>query len=136
MKLEIISWDTCTLPIADVLCLSVRNWAMPRVRIHLTIFHGLFRAYAGVVPADEIRLAFGSCNALFEAWCVYSEDRLGCPLSPSQPVWEGVINRDPQTWIWLGDNIYADRINPLGYSPRTGTWVMFEPADPEETKKM
>ena len=27
---------------------------------------------------------------------------------PMSPMWERVLERDPQAWVWLGDNIYAD----------------------------
>lgn len=38
------------------------------------------------------RIAFGSCN---------DQDK-------DQPLWPVISNQDPDLWIWLGDNIYAD----------------------------
>lgn len=38
------------------------------------------------------RIAFGSCN------------RQDAP----QPLWSPICNHDPDLWIWLGDNVYAD----------------------------
>lgn len=38
------------------------------------------------------RVAFGSCGA---------EDK-------PQPIWEEVLNAEPDLWIWAGDNIYGD----------------------------
>lgn len=37
-------------------------------------------------------IAFGSCN--------HQED--------PQPLWSTILSHDPDLWIWLGDNIYAD----------------------------
>jgi alkaline phosphatase D len=38
------------------------------------------------------RIAFGSCSAHFG----------------KQRIWKSVVDKDPDLWIWLGDNIYAD----------------------------
>lgn len=38
------------------------------------------------------RIAFGSCSAHFG----------------KQRIWKSVVNKEPDLWIWLGDNIYAD----------------------------
>ena len=38
------------------------------------------------------RIAFGSCNNQNEA----------------QPLWSNILQHDPDLWVWLGDNIYAD----------------------------
>ncbi|MCR5889080.1 alkaline phosphatase family protein [Hymenobacter sp. J193] len=46
--------------------------------------------------ADELRLAFGSCN------------RQDLP----QPLWDDIAADKPQVWIWLGDNIYGDSDDP------------------------
>lgn len=43
-------------------------------------------------PAGVFRIAFGSCN----------RERL------PQPLWPVIISNQPDLWIWLGDNIYAD----------------------------
>ena len=48
---------------------------------------------AGVARADEAplrRIAFGSCNA----------------QQLPQPIWEAVIDSDPDLWIWTGDIVY------------------------------
>lgn len=71
------------------------------------------------------RIAFGSCS------------REDLP----QPLWTPIVSRDPDLWIWLGDNVYADtgdpaalrrayehaRANPgyqalLATTPVIGTW--------------
>ncbi|HEY1024850.1 MAG TPA: alkaline phosphatase D family protein [Sphingobacteriaceae bacterium] len=41
---------------------------------------------------NEFRIAFGSCN------------RQNRP----QPLWDNILNDQPDLWIWLGDNIYGD----------------------------
>lgn len=43
-------------------------------------------------PALVSRIAFGSCN---------KHDK-------PQPLWKTIVNNQPDLWIWLGDNIYAD----------------------------
>ncbi|WP_242927404.1 alkaline phosphatase D family protein [Pontibacter vulgaris] len=74
---------------------------------------------------DHTRIAFGSCNNQNEA----------------QPLWPSVLESDPDLWLWLGDNIYADtqdtarlrsmyqqQLQNSGYSkllkkvPVTGIW--------------
>lgn len=57
---------------------------------------------AGVARADEAplrRIAFGSCNA----------------QQLPQPIWEAVIDSDPDLWIWTGDIVYpkADSLELL-----------------------
>lgn len=44
------------------------------------------------------RIAFGSCND---------------PTEPA-PVWDAVVNADPDVWLWLGDTVYADSPRPAG----------------------
>jgi len=44
---------------------------------------------------EKFTIAFGSCNKENEA----------------QPLWEDIIAEQPDLWIWLGDNIYADTEN-------------------------
>jgi alkaline phosphatase D len=46
------------------------------------------------VPNTEplTRIAFGSCNKENEP----------------QPMWEYIMQNNPQLWIWLGDNVYGD----------------------------
>jgi alkaline phosphatase D len=44
-------------------------------------------------PAPPVeRIAFGSCNKQYVA----------------QPLWEPIRAHNPDLWVWLGDNIYAD----------------------------
>ena len=43
-------------------------------------------------PANYTRIAFGSCNNQHKP----------------QPLWQDIIQSDPDLWVWLGDNIYAD----------------------------
>jgi len=51
------------------------------------------RAGAAVDPAATLsRIAFGSCS------------RTDLP----QPLWDPIMASDPDLWVWLGDNIYAD----------------------------
>lgn len=45
---------------------------------------------------DVLTFCFGSCN------------KHDLP----QPLWRPVINENPDVWIWLGDNIYADTEDP------------------------
>jgi alkaline phosphatase D len=71
------------------------------------------------------RIALGSCSR--EDW--------------EQPIWDRVLEADPDLWIWLGDNVYADSTDPeeiraayaeqlanpdyrrvLGAVPVIGTW--------------
>lgn len=40
----------------------------------------------------QARIAFGSCN---------NQDK-------PQPLWQEVVQAQPDLWVWLGDNIYAD----------------------------
>jgi alkaline phosphatase D len=47
--------------------------------------------------ADSLVIAFGSCN---------KEDQ-------PQPIWDDILNQNPDVWIWLGDNIYGDSKNPM-----------------------
>ncbi|WNO52416.1 alkaline phosphatase D family protein [Stakelama saccharophila] len=47
-------------------------------------------------PAEpaKIRIAFGSCARVQE--------------DPEQPIWGAVLRSEPDLFLWLGDNIYAD----------------------------
>ncbi|MCZ6890222.1 MAG: alkaline phosphatase D family protein [Gammaproteobacteria bacterium] len=42
--------------------------------------------------ADDFRVAFGSCSR----------------TDLDQPLWDAVLGRDPDLWIWTGDIVYAD----------------------------
>lgn len=55
------------------------------------------------------RIAFGSCS----------------DQSHSQPIWNAIINFDPQIFIWLGDNMYGDIKRPFavfGKQRTIGPW--------------
>ena len=43
-------------------------------------------------------IAFGSCNKQYKP----------------QPLWESIVQNEPDLWIWLGDNIYGDTKNMDG----------------------
>ncbi|KAG7387293.1 hypothetical protein PHYPSEUDO_014472 [Phytophthora pseudosyringae] len=63
------------------------------------------------------RVAFGSCN----------------DQSFPQPMWPNIAEHEPELWVWMGDNIYADvkelgEPRPLPIPPRK----MFVEAPPEE----
>ncbi|KAL0916057.1 hypothetical protein M5K25_013539 [Dendrobium thyrsiflorum] len=51
------------------------------------------------------RIAFGSC----------------ANQSAPQPIWNAIIDFDPQLFIWLGDNIYGDNRRPLRVFGREAT---------------
>lgn len=52
---------------------------------------------SAVPPTEPLsRIAFGSCS------------REDLP----QPLWAPIVARDPQLWIWMGDNVYADTGDP------------------------
>ncbi|PKA48330.1 alkaline phosphatase D [Apostasia shenzhenica] len=71
------------------------------------------------------RLAFGSC----------------ANQSGPQPIWNAVIDFDPQVFIWLGDNIYGDNRRPFSVFGRTATigpWKntpRFFPSSEEEMRR-
>lgn len=55
-----------------------------------------------------------------------------------QPIWNSIINFDPQVFIWLGDNIYGDIRRPfklLGRERTAGPWKnvpRFAPSSEQE----
>ncbi|GMP82023.1 hypothetical protein CsSME_00036510 [Camellia sinensis var. sinensis] len=65
---------------------------------------------ASQVPVPLVsRIAFGSC----------------ANQSAPQPIWNAIIDFDPQIFIWLGDNIYGDIRRPLklfGKERTIGPW--------------
>jgi len=78
----------------------------------LSLFSLLCCLYFQIVVADQQgiiqqpppinRIAFGSCNV---------HDK-------PQPIWQSVIETQPDLWIWLGDAVYADtKIIPFVWSP-------------------
>lgn len=58
------------------------------------------------------RIAFGSC----------------ANESAPQPIWGEVLNFDPQLFIWLGDNIYADRKRPAQLTGKERTYGLWKNA--------
>ena len=55
-----------------------------------------FQTWSQNLPTGVItKIAFGSCNLQWSR----------------QRIWNSVIENQPQLWIWLGDNIYADTEN-------------------------
>lgn len=53
-----------------------------------------FRARTAPTGPRPIRIAFGSCARV--------------QLDPVQPVWQAIAAAEPDLFLWLGDNIYAD----------------------------
>ena len=49
----------------------------------------------------ELRIAFGSCYGLFNAWT---------------NIFEVVANTDPHVWMWTGDVAYTDNVRHSGKS--------------------
>lgn len=48
--------------------------------------------------AADLRIAFGSCPK-------YQDDRI-------QPIWPWVAHHEPDILLWIGDNVYADTLDP------------------------
>lgn len=68
-------------------------------------------------PGATTRVLFGSCNkARYE-----------------QPLWEHIIAREPDAWIWGGDNVYGDSID--GWDWRTGH-LRATPATPARLREL
>ncbi|GAB4836987.1 hypothetical protein Ancab_001901 [Ancistrocladus abbreviatus] len=70
------------------------------------------------------RIAFGSCSN----------------QSAPQPIWDAILNFNPQLFIWMGDNIYGDIRRPFhlfGRERTIGPWKnvpRFIPSSEEEMK--
>ncbi|CAK7345939.1 unnamed protein product [Dovyalis caffra] len=75
-----------------------------------------------VVEPLITRIAFGSC----------------ANQSSPQPIWNAIIDFDPQVFIWLGDNVYGDIRRPFklfGKERTIGPWKnapRFIPSSPQE----
>lgn len=75
-----------------------------------------------VEPKIVSRISFGSC----------------ANQSAPQPIWNAIVDFDPQLFIWLGDNIYGDIRRPFrvfGKQRTIGPWKnvpRFVPASKEE----
>lgn len=61
-----------------------------------------FRTRTAPSQSRPIRIAFGSCARV--------------QLYPEQPVFEAIAALEPDLFIWLGDNIYADSDSELAFS--------------------
>jgi len=48
--------------------------------------------------AEDLRIAFGSCPK-------WQDDRI-------QPIWPWVVHWAPDVFFWIGDNVYADSLDP------------------------
>lgn len=59
-----------------------------------------FKTKTGPAPGTghDFRVAFGSCPR-------FGEDRV-------QPIWPRVSELEPDLFLWIGDNIYGDSVNP------------------------
>lgn len=59
-----------------------------------------FKTKTGPAPGTrhDFRVAFGSCPR-------FAEDRI-------QPIWPRVSELEPDLFLWIGDNIYGDSVNP------------------------
>ncbi|EHA8591324.1 Alkaline phosphatase D [Cocos nucifera] len=69
------------------------------------------------------RIAFGSC----------------ANQSAPQPIWNAIIDFDPQLFIWLGDNIYGDNKHPsklFGKERTIGPWKNVERFFPATEQEM
>ncbi|KAH9302924.1 hypothetical protein KI387_014507, partial [Taxus chinensis] len=79
---------------------------------------------AGELAAVPLsRIAFGSC----------------ANQSAPQPIWDAILRFNPQLFIWLGDNIYADNKLPLkvfGKERTIGPWKNTERFFPVSEKEM
>ncbi len=69
-------------------------------------------AYDAPAEPDTLirRIAFGSCNSPLDA----------------TPVWESVVNRFPDAWVWIGDTVYADSPRPVGLTPEARARVSLD----------
>jgi len=61
-----------------------------------------FRTRTAPASARPIRIAFGSCARV--------------QLYPEQPVFEAIAAMEPDLFLWLGDNIYADSDSETAFS--------------------
>ncbi|XP_058073294.1 uncharacterized protein LOC131222293 isoform X5 [Magnolia sinica] len=72
-----------------------------------------------------LRIAF-ACRALEEELIVSRIAFGSCAnQSAPQPIWNAIVNYDPQLFIWLGDNIYGDIRRPFkffGKERTIGPW--------------
>lgn len=102
------------------------GWVVPSVYFLL-----LIHVACGDYSSDSIeqeplvsRIAFGSC----------------ANQSAPQPIWNAVLDFNPQVFIWLGDNIYGDNKRPFkffGKERTIGPWKnvpRFIPASKHEMK--
>uniref|UniRef100_K3WK28 PhoD-like phosphatase metallophosphatase domain-containing protein n=1 Tax=Globisporangium ultimum (strain ATCC 200006 / CBS 805.95 / DAOM BR144) TaxID=431595 RepID=K3WK28_GLOUD len=90
----------------------------------MVLMHAPLRAMSALFPTVDLvatplqRVAFGSCNDQAE----------------KQPLWNAILARDPQLWLWMGDVIYGDykdMRDPMAYIP---PFHFFRDATPEMLK--
>ncbi|SMF24288.1 alkaline phosphatase D [Alteromonadaceae bacterium Bs31] len=62
----------------------------------MVFFYMAANTWAGDQQAFNIRIAFGSCS---------DQDK-------KQVMWPAILQKSPDVWLWLGDNIYADTKDP------------------------
>jgi alkaline phosphatase D len=60
--------------------------------------HGAFPLRTAPAGVGRFRVAFGSCARV--------------ELFPEQPIWRAIQRSEPDLFFWLGDNIYADTLDP------------------------
>jgi alkaline phosphatase D len=75
-----------------------------------------FRTRTAPIAVRPIRIAFGSCARV--------------QLDPHQPVWGAVAAMEPDLFLWLGDNIYADSDTEAAYSDLYGRQRSVESLQP------
>lgn len=90
---------------------------------------GILHLTASEMPNSEkeeaplSRIAFGSC----------------ANQSEPQPIWNAILQFNPQLFIWMGDNIYADnkrRLRIFGKERTIGPWKNTERFSPISEKEM
>lgn len=71
---------------------------------------GTINSAVAEMPASDavlIRIAFGSCA---------DEEK-------PQPLWQAIAAADPDLFLFMGDNVYADRVNGLPVNPTTPAMI-------------
>ncbi|XP_020572992.1 uncharacterized protein LOC110019599 isoform X1 [Phalaenopsis equestris] len=113
---------------------------LPILILHLVLWVSMLCKEVGSVPVEEenrypkphspilseavvSRIAFGSC----------------ANQSAPQPIWNAIIDFNPQLFIWLGDNIYGDNRRPIrvfGREATIGPWKNTPRFFPSEESEM
>lgn len=85
-------------------------WIVPSVSFFLLLLQVSFGDSDSIGQEPLVsRIAFGSCSN----------------QSAPQPIWDAIVDFDPQVFIWLGDNIYGDNKLPFklfGKERTIGPW--------------